>query len=92
MGKTAGALLLSWVMFAASTISFILTYHDVNADDEIGCDGDAITNNEEEEDDNTNDVDVEDDEDEEETCQRQAPTLRQRQSQRACSQRRRPEL
>ena len=74
MGKTAGALLFNWVMFAASTISFILTYHDVNANDDFI-------------DDDTND-----DEDEEDTCQRQAPTLRQRQSQRACSQQRRPEL
>ena len=31
MGKTAGALLFSWLMFAASTISFILKMIEVTS-------------------------------------------------------------
>ena len=41
MGKTAGALLFSWLMLAASTISFILTCGDVD----FGSDGDDDANN-----------------------------------------------
>ena len=54
-------------------------YHEVNANNNYNCDGD-------------DDADFNDDDDEDETCQRRAPTLKQKQSQRACSPQRRPEL